>query len=109
MNSEAELAVSCYSQTPKHYNCAQAVAKAFGQDDLVEVLKSCGGGKAPDGMCGALYAAILLLPEDERETITRQFQAEVGQALCKPIRQENKTKCTDCVRIAAELLVGMKK
>ena len=57
----------------------------------------------------ALYAATLLLPECERQTITQQFQAEVGQTLCKPIRQENKTKCTDCVRIAAELLAGMKK
>ena len=109
MNSEAESAVGFYLQTPKQYNCAQAVAKAFGQDDLVETLKSCGGGKAPGGMCGALYAATLLLPEGEREAITQQFLAEVGQTLCKPIRQENKTKCVDCVRIAAELLAGMKK
>ena len=102
-------AVGFYLQTPKQYNCAQAVTKAFGRDDLVETLKSCGGGKAPNGMCGALYAATLLLPENERETITQQFQAKVGHILCKPIRQENKTKCTDCVRIAAELLAGMKK
>jgi hypothetical protein len=109
MNNEAELAVSFYSQTPKQYNCAQAVPKAFGRDDLVDALKPCGGGKAPGGMCGALYAATLLLPEGERETITQQFQAEVGHTLCKLIRQENKTKCADCVRIAAELLAGMKK
>jgi hypothetical protein len=60
-------------------------------------------------MCGALYATTLLLSENERETITQQFQAEVGQTLCKPIRQENKMKCVDCVRVAAELLAGMKK
>ena len=109
MNSEAESAVSFYLQTPKQYNCAQAVAKAFGRDDLVETLKSCGNGKVPGGMCGALYATVLLLPESERETITQQFQTEVGNALCKPIRQENKTKCVDCVRIAAGLLTKMKK
>lgn len=109
MHTEAESAATFYSQVPKAYNCAQAVARAFGRDDLVETLKSCGGGKAPDGLCGALYATMLLLPEEKHEAITQAFQDQVGQTLCKPIRRENRTKCVDCVRIAAGLLSGMKQ
>ena len=104
MDIEAESAVKVYLQVPKQYNCAQSVAKAFGQDDLLETLQSCGGGKAPGGMCGALYAAMLLLPEEKQEAARQSFQERVGHTLCKPIRQENQTKCVDCVRIAAECL-----
>ena len=104
MSIEAESAANIYSQVPKQYNCAQAVAKAFGRDDLLETLQPCGGGKAPGGMCGALYATVLILPEEKQEAARQSFQERVGHTLCKPIRQENQTKCVDCVRIAAELL-----
>jgi len=104
MNSKTELAANFYMQVPKEYNCAQTVAKAFGRDDLLETLKSCGGGRAPNGLCGALHSALLLVPEGEQETVKQRFFEEVGEIHCKPIRKAGQTKCVDCVRTAAGLL-----
>ncbi|MCL2743556.1 MAG: C-GCAxxG-C-C family protein [Planctomycetaceae bacterium] len=98
-----EQAVGFYSQKPKQYNCAQAVAKTFKRDDLAESLKSCGGGNAPDGLCGALYAAILLAGEEQTESVKEQFLKVIGHLHCKAIRKEGKTSCADCVRRAAEI------
>ena len=103
---ESDKAVSLFGAVPKKYNCAQSVAKAFGRDDLVAVLKACGGGQAEGGLCGALHAALHLLREDKWETVKEQFQNRVGNALCRTIRKEGKTPCTECVRIAADLVAG---
>jgi hypothetical protein len=102
--TESDQAVSLYSKTPKEYNCAQAVVKAFGRDDIVAPLKSCGGGRAEGGLCGALHAALLLLPENKREAMKEQFRDRVGSIFCRTIRQEGKTPCAECVRIAADLV-----
>jgi xanthine dehydrogenase molybdopterin-binding subunit B len=101
--TESDKAVSLYSQVPKEHNCAQAVAKAFGRDDLIVRLKSCGGGRAEGGLCGALYAALLMLPENKKEEAEKQFCDRAGDILCKAIRREGKTPCVECVRIAADL------
>lgn len=46
-----------YFTTPGHpYNCAQSVALGTGHPELEEELRSCGGGRAPEGFCGALHA-----------------------------------------------------
>lgn len=99
----ADLAETLHSQKPKKYNCAQAVAKAFNRDDLVEPLAICGGGQAPDGLCGALYAAMLILPESRQEVMKQCFHQAAGDIQCRPIRQTGNTSCTQCVRIAAEI------
>ena len=105
-SEESDKTVSLFSAVPKEYNCAQSVAKAFGRDDLVVLLKKCGGGQAEGGLCGALHAALLLLPEDKRETMKEQFQNRAGNVLCRAIRKERKISCVECVRIAADLVVG---
>ena len=103
-NSLPEQAVGFYMQKPKQYNCAQAVAKAFERDDLIEPLISCGGGKAPDGICGALYAALLLAGEERSEAIKEQFFKRIGHLECKVIRKNQQATCVDCVSRAAEIL-----
>lgn len=105
----ADLAEALYSQKPKKYNCAQAIAQAFARDDLVESLASCGGGRAPEGLCGALHAALLILPEDERENARKRFRQVAGDILCRSIRPAGQTPCTECVRIAATILDDLKK
>jgi hypothetical protein len=47
-------------------NCAQAVLKAFQEkfsitDEMISQFKAYGAGKAPDGCCGAFYAAKYIL------------------------------------------------
>jgi len=103
-NSLSEQAVAFYTQKPKQYNCAQAVAKTFQRDDLVESLKSCGGGKAPGGLCGALYAAVLLAGEERNAAVKEQFLKEIGHLECKAIRKNGRATCTDCVCRATEIL-----
>lgn len=58
MNIEEE-ALSTFRTAPWRHNCAQAVCAALGREDLLETVSSCGTGKAPDGLCGALYGALL--------------------------------------------------
>lgn len=54
MNIE-EKALSMFRAEPYRYNCAQTVCAALERMDLVEPLSACSGGRAPDGLCGALY------------------------------------------------------
>lgn len=53
MNIE-EKALSMFRAEPYRYNCAQTVCAALERMDLVEPLSACSGGRAPDGLCGAL-------------------------------------------------------
>ena len=54
MNKAFEL----FTAVPKLHNCAQAVAAGAGNETLAAAMQSCGGGRAPLGRCGALYAAL---------------------------------------------------
>lgn len=58
-NGKVEIALSKFR---KPYNCAQTVYAAFkgGDAEGLEELSKCGGGKAPEGLCGALYSAVKL-------------------------------------------------
>ena len=43
-----EQALATFRQKPFMYNCAQTVCAAFGREDLVEPMASCGGGEAEE-------------------------------------------------------------
>lgn len=100
----AEKALSTFRQPPCMYNCAQTICAAFGREDLIEPMKSCGGGKALEGTCGALYAA-MTLAGDKAETIKSAFVAEHGASTCCELKGgAARVACQDCVRSAARLL-----
>ena len=109
MENIPDKAAALFLKTPKEYNCAQAVAKAFGHDELLEQLKSCGGGRAPNGICGALHAAMMVSRESQREKMMQSFQDAAGNVHCRDIRQEGVTPCVECVRHAAGILDEMQK
>ncbi len=104
MKTRTEQAVAFFSSVPRAGNCAQCVAKAFADDDVVMKLASCGAGNAPMGLCGALYAALSLADEKDREEIRRAFQERTGSDLCRELKSNYKIPCIKCVEIAAELL-----
>ncbi|MGL6225304.1 MAG: hypothetical protein ACRC10_01610 [Thermoguttaceae bacterium] len=104
MCNHADSAVLCYAQVPKVYNCAQAVAKGFQRDDLVETLKSAGGGNAPENLCGALYSALSLVPSQRHESVKQRFRDAVGSLHCREIRGAGVVPCSECVRIAATVI-----
>ena len=96
-------AVEYFTAVPKVHNCAQAVAEGAGKKDMVPELASCGGGRAPEGLCGALYALLLLAPESEHENLKNAFKAEAGALTCREIKSETLFPCAECVRAAAQL------
>ena len=96
--------------TKERLNCAQSVIKAFGgicqiDENMIAEAKAYGGGRAEEGLCGALYAALLLL-EDEGEAamLREEFAREAGSQKCREIKSGGGLPCVDCVRLAARLL-----
>lgn len=92
------------------HNCAQAVAyshkEKYADPMIVEKMASCGGGRAPEGLCGALYAAGMACPE-RKDEITQLFEKEVGAIHCKTIKTVAKTPCMKCVEVADRLVEKM--
>jgi NADH:ubiquinone oxidoreductase subunit F (NADH-binding) len=92
-----------YYRGPEKYNCAQAIVKAFDRDDLVTEMKKNGGGRAKDGLCGALHAALEITDADKKECVMKSFEQETGALKCSALRA-NRIPCTKCVMIAEKLL-----
>ena len=78
----AEKALSTFREPPYMYNCAQTICAAFGRDDLLDAMKACGGGKAPEGTCGALYGAMMVAP-DKPDALLEAFAADGGRGVLR--------------------------
>jgi hypothetical protein len=76
---------------------------------LVDVSDSClerfsrfGAGRAPDGECGALFAAKAILKEvDAKKEVEREFVEVAGTTRCRDIRRGRRASCEQCVQSAA--------
>ncbi len=98
----------------KKLNCAQAIIKAChglfgGAAPDVDAFASCGGGRAPEGLCGAYYAARYLIDEKDpalAARLEREFAAAAGSLKCKEIRALRRLTCLGCVEKAADILDG---
>jgi hypothetical protein len=93
---------------PENLNCAQAVLKGFQtefniSDTEIEEYRAWGGGRAEDGMCGALFAAERLLRQIGKESVIEEFHQIAGGTLCSDIKEKQFT-CAEYVRIADELV-----
>ncbi|MBR2427485.1 MAG: C_GCAxxG_C_C family protein [Lentisphaeria bacterium] len=97
-----DKAVELFTAVPKQHNCAQAVVCGAGRCDLKDAMATCGGGKAPEGICGAVWGASQLLPEDKREELFQEFQNKYGSLHCSELKKQGIT-CVDCVKNAAAL------
>ena len=107
--SVEEKALSTFRTEPYFHNCAQAVCAALGREDLLEAVSACGTGKAPDGVCGALYGAVLCAPEHAREAVKKAFVEKLGYSRCRELKKEGRVPCRDCVATAASLAFGLGK
>lgn len=96
-------AKAVFHQPPLKANCAQSVTILAGRDDLVEPMRAMGGGRAPEGLCGALHAALALTPESRREEIIAAFREAAGATTCREIKGVVKTPCEHCVAIGNRL------
>ena len=99
-------ALAVFHRPPERLNCAQAVLAAHqavtGDHSLaLASFKPWGGGRAPDGRCGALHAACLLAPASE-EKLCAAFLIRIGALRCREIERP----CVQCVQTACALLQG---
>ncbi len=90
----------------KPYSCAQTVYAAYASSapDALAEMAANSGGRAPDNMCGALYAALKILPEGRRDAAKAEFAKLAGSTKCREIKTQFGTPCPKCVEIAADIL-----
>lgn len=100
------------SASGKKMNCCESVAYVF-QDEIpltAEELQSFagfGGGRAPGGYCGAIYAAKYLLEKKgspKAAEIDRIFVELAGSPKCRDIKALRKVSCLVCIEKAAEIV-----
>lgn len=90
-------------------NCAMSVAYAFAkakglsEEEAIakaQEFQGFGGGRAPEGLCGALYAAQTLNPDKKLE-IEKVFKEGAKNCThCKEIRPNAIIPCNSCVELA---------
>lgn len=95
--------VSLYTAPGHPYNCAQSVALGCNHPELEADMKACGGGRAPEGICGALHVALLLSSPEKSPALKEAFRKEVGALTCHEIKTTAKVPCARCVEIAERL------
>ena len=89
-------------------DCAQSILRAFAHlaPQFKEALCQ-GGGRAPDGECGAYCAAKHLLAmkcPEKLKGFEEHFEKLAGSLKCDEIRKLKKLSCLGCVEKAAEYL-----
>ncbi len=105
-----ERALNTYKT--KRMNCAQSVLHAFQtshaiSEHEIEQARALGGGRAAEGLCGALFAAIhLTLETANQQRLKDAFMASAGSDKCREIRRTSRIPCSECVRLAASLVVA---
>ena len=99
-----------YFHGKERFNCCQAVMKAFADktgmtdDDIREQFASHGGGRAPEGVCGALHAARELLDKENFNILADKFEKAAGAKTCREIRSARQLPCVECVELVGQLL-----
>lgn len=109
-----DIKASDYFHGPHGYNCAQAVLKTFQEkynipDETIAEYAKFGGGRALDGLCGALYALHHILETEEHITSANEhFKEKAGSTKCRDIKKLNKLTCKECVDLSARILKHLK-
>lgn len=103
------LASETFHHPDYKHNCAQAIANKWkelfeDEETIVDQMKANGGGRAPEGLCGAIYAAMQAVPADKRDDLLKAFEQRVGQRNCLDIKKVAKVPCVTCINVADELL-----
>ena len=94
----------------KPYSCAQTIWAAFADTDeaTLAYMKEKSGGRAPDNMCGALFAAMSLNPQ-KAEEIKQAFIQKNGDFRCGELKQVLRVPCQECVKTACQILENSQK
>lgn len=100
-----------FHKPPYNYNCAQTILKVYQKEfniseELIEEFKANGGGRAENGICGALYSTLYLMKQTPKnlKTIQDKFIKQIGSPYCKTIKQTSPPPCLKCINIASKIL-----
>ena len=109
MNKERNQSETFFRKPPYMFNCAQSVIKGFeneleNSESVLEDFSGYAGGRAPKGICGALYAANYIMQKHGLPSITDDFVTKAGAETCKEIKGKFKFPCIECVRLADYLV-----
>lgn len=101
-------ALAVFRLPPERLNCAQAILHGYqtvtgDRGMTLADFAASGGGRAPDGTCGALHAACVLAPQ-AAAAIQQEFADHLGATRCRELKTEGRSPCQECVGFAAELL-----
>lgn len=99
-----EKALQNFRQAPLSLNCAQTIVHAFDREDLVDAMKTCGGGRAPDGLCGALWGAMQVVGPEKADALAEKFEKKLGYRCCLNLKKDGRVPCPTCVATAADLI-----
>jgi hypothetical protein len=99
----------------KKLNCGQTIVNAFKDkfslsDEMIVQFEGYGGGKAPEGHCGAFYAAKVILGNrhpDKLKECESSLLTATGSTKCKDIRSSRKLSCIGCVEKISESLENL--
>ena len=108
MSNKTEMALASFR---KPYSCAQTVYAAFAsmlEPSKMEFMQQNSGGRAPENMCGALFAAMSLNPQ-KAEEIKQAFIQMNGDFRCGELKRTLKVSCEECVRTACQILENSQK
>lgn len=102
---------------PHNWNCAQAIQKSFQDltmlsDEEIELqFRPLGGGRAPSGMCGAIYSVRKLVGEDSvlAEELTQTFIERTGGLTCRELKGREGRPCAWLVNEAEQILRELDK
>lgn len=99
-----EKASSIYRHPDYRLNCAQVLVYKWCEQNNISDLKvsdlmGLGSGRAPEGMCGALYAAQRIFSEDQNTQLIlkEKFVYEFGSFSCNTIRSNKEIDCQTCI------------
>ena len=99
---------------PRRLNCAESIAETLREKfpldvGTMESFSACGGGRAPEGNCGAFFAAKRILerhfPETAGEKMER-LRSFAGSLKCREIKALKKKNCLECIEKAVEVIDG---
>ncbi|MBQ3634802.1 MAG: hypothetical protein II951_04205 [Bacteroidales bacterium] len=97
------------------HNCAQALAFKYHADlglspeQALEKFADLAAGRAPGGLCGALFAAQQILPSKADE-VTKAFADKTdGYLTCKALKGEGRVPCPLCVDLADSVVERLKE
>ena len=100
-----------YHHPELKFNCAQAIAYKWASSSEEAQMRAIefqkyGGGKAPEGACGALYAGLERLANNQeaQELLKEQFMSSSSSLACREIRKTNQLACKGCVELVDQFL-----